>query len=370
MIILFVSNLSGDPSSGLTYSVPSRIKALESIDDVLWVNLNENITDSWKEVNSFHKLNEFGNKISLAILSEPFNKPDVVVLEDFYYFKTLMFSYELRRKGIPYIVVPRSNLTYLAQHNKSWLKKKISNHLLFYRFAQKALCIQYLTETEQKNSSCKWNKKYIIVPNGITMPDEKKKSFSKEGIKSIFIGRLNAYHKGLDLLLEAIYNEKESLIAANFSLIIYGKKNRDFEKLKEMVYNYKLMDIISFGGEITGREKEEAILMSDLFIMTSRFEGHPMGLIEALSYGLPCVVSDGTNMAGEIKNADAGWTCEGNVRSIQYALLRAIREKDQYKIKSNNSLTLAKEYNWTKLAHRFHDEVKCLLNQSHKTHKY
>jgi len=365
MIILFVSNLSGDPSSGLTYSVPSRIKALECIDDVLWINLNDNTTDSWKEVNSFHMLNEYGNRISLALLPKPFNKPDVVVFEDFYYLKTLIFSYELRRKGIPYIIVPRSNLTYLAQHNKSWLKKKISNHLLFYRFAQKALCIQYLTDTEQINSSCKWNKKYIIVPNGITMPDKKKNSFSKDGIKSIFIGRLNAYHKGLDLLLEAIYNEKESLIAANFSLIIYGKKNRDFEKLKEMVCNYKLMDIISFGGEITGREKEEAILMSDLFIMTSRFEGHPMGLIEALSYGLPCIVSEGTNMAGEINDADAGWTCEGNVRSIQNALLRAIREKDQYIIKSNNSLTLAKEYNWTKLAHRFHDEVKRLLNQYH-----
>ncbi len=41
MVIVVVSNLSGDPSSGLTYSVPARIKDLEEIDDVLWINLND-----------------------------------------------------------------------------------------------------------------------------------------------------------------------------------------------------------------------------------------------------------------------------------------------------------------------------------------
>lgn len=363
MVIVVVSNLSGDPSSGLTYSVPARIKALEEIDDVLWINLTESVCDNWKAVKSFHKISEYGDKMSLKILPEQYKRPDIVVLEDFYYLKTLLFSYELRRKGIPYIIVPRSNLTYLAQHNKAWLKKKISNFLLFYRFAQKALCIQYLTDTEKSNSSDKWNKRYIIVPNGITMPDTPKASFSEDGIKSIFIGRLNAYHKGLDLLLEAIYKEKGNLIASNFSLIIYGKENRDFEILKEMVNNFELWDIVSFGGEITGREKEEAILKSDLFIMTSRFEGHPMGLIEALSYGLPCLVSDGTNMAKEIYDADAGWMCEGNVESIQKALLMAVGEKNLYSLKSYNAVALAKKYNWEKLARRFHDEVNNLLSQ-------
>ena len=61
--------------------------------------------------------------------------------------------------------------------------------------------------------------------------------------------------------------------------------------------------------EIAGKAKEELLLNTDLFIMTSRLEGHPMGLIEALAYGVPCLVSRGTNMYDEVLSSNAGWVC-------------------------------------------------------------
>ena len=41
----------------------------------------------------------------------------------------------------------------------------------------------------------------------------------------------------------------------------------------------------------------------DLFIHTFRFEGHPIAVLEALSYGIPCLLTPGTNMAGEVEAA-------------------------------------------------------------------
>lgn len=57
--------------------------------------------------------------------------------------------------------------------------------------------------------------------------------------------------------------------------------------------------IITHGG-VYDSDKETILLNSDFFILTSRFKGHLMGLIEALSYGLFCLVTEGSNMADGI----------------------------------------------------------------------
>ena len=53
-----------------------------------------------------------------------------------------------------------------------------------------------------------------------------------------------------------------------------------------------------------------------------------MGLLEALSYGLPCLVTTGTNMA-EKSRADAGWTSDISVDGISEAL-KSIKKKGNH----------------------------------------
>ena len=98
--------------------------------------------------------------------------------------------------------------------------------------------------------------------------------------------------------------------------------------------------------------------------MTSRFEGHPMGLIEALSYGLPVLVSRGTNMMDEVQEADAGWICENNVDDIVKCLSRLIKEKNFFAKKSQNARFLAAKYNWNLLAKDFHQKISNIIQAS------
>ena len=346
--------------AGPSWSVPASVGAQASLDNVLWVNTNEDILPHWKKIECFHRLSEFG-KLSLSNLPAPFDKPDVVVFEGMYdSFKEITFSRTLRKRGIPYIIVPRGSLTYLAMHNGSKIKKVMAHKLFYDRYINSAMAIQYLTNREYEDSKYRFNGNHFILPNGIYPTNKTKTSFSERGVHAVFIGRFDSYHKGIDLLLEACKAEKDFLLSSGFMLSLYGTETEDWHRAKEEINRWG-KDFININSAVTGKEKEDALLAGDVFVMTSRFEGHPMGMIEALSYGLPCLASNGTNMSEEIENNDAGWACTADISSIRQSLHTIIDNKNTLYQKGENALRLSEQYNWNKLALDFHTHVTKLL---------
>lgn len=365
MIILFISSLSANIASGMSWSVPASVEAQSKIDNVLWINLSNAYIEHWSHVKAYHNYREYGKRLQLKKLPYPFNKPDIVVFEGVYDLKSPIFARELRKNRIPYIIVPRCALTYKGQNNNSKWKKRIANFFIFNRFIRKADSIQYLTASEKKSSSPDWNKHDFILPNGFTTPKRTKTEFISNGIKAIFIGRLDMYQKGLDVLLEA-FNEVHSILRENnFTLCIYGPKTYQYKELQKYIDDKKMDDIVSLGGEIKGITKENVLLSSDLFILTSRFEGHPMALIEALAYGVPSLVSSGSNMMEEIMQSDSGWVCEElNSSNVASKLLDIIKEKDLFKIKSENAKRLSENYDWSVISNALHRELKKIINDN------
>ena len=360
MNILYISNMPAMAEAGPSWSVPAGVKAQSEIDNVLWINTKEDSLSHWREIDCFHVLSEYGN-LSLRNLPRPFNKPDVVVFEGMYdSFKEITFSRILRKFKIPYVIIPRGSLTYLAMHNGSRIKKALAHKLFYDKYIEGALAIQYLTNREYEDSKYRFNGKHFIIPNGIYPPSMVKKEFSDKGVHAVFIGRFDAFHKGLDLLIEACKKSKDYLLDKGFQLSLYGTETSDWFRINEDVCKWG-GDFIHINSAVVGKEKEAALLSGDVFVMTSRFEGHPMGLIEALAYGLPCLVSDGTNMADYVAGYNAGWICKADVNSISNALHSLMDNNDTLREKGDNALKLSLQYNWSKLAMDFHNQIEKLL---------
>ena len=73
----------------------------------------------------------------------------------------------------------------------------------------------------------------------------------------------------------------------------------------------------------------------------------PLGILEALSYGIPCVASEGTTLAQRISDADAGWNAGETVETIADALTRCLSEKSRWSEKGDNGRRLAEStYSW------------------------
>lgn len=354
MNILHIACTNGDMCNGVQVVVPQHLIAQSKYANIGFMNIS-NI-----QVSGFNKQFNWRNDSTLSDLPSPFNHPDLVVFHEAYRIQYLKISSYLRKKNIPYVIIPHGELSKGAQ-KKKYFKKKIANILLFNRFINNSIAIQCLSTLELESTN--FGKKKFIGTNGIDIPASTNNKFSENGIRFVYIGRLDIYHKGLDLMLEGFANVKELLVDNNCSLTIYGPDILDrLKKLKELVKSKDLEDFVYLNKEIFDDEKQNVLLNGDVFIQTSRFEGMPMGILEALSYGLPCFVTQGTNLGEIINEYNAGWVAETNSNSISEKLKICIMDKERYYIKSQNSNKIIKEFfEWSVIAGKTIEEYKKLI---------
>ena len=282
-------------------------------------------------------------------LPEPFNKPDIVVIHEVYYKEYLKIGKNLKKNGIPYIIVPHGCLTVSAQ-NKKKIKKIVANFLLFNKFIKNAKAVQFLSENEKQNTMFKF--KSFIGTNGVEIPVIKKETFNKSKVEFIYIGRVDVEIKGIDLMIEAVCQKNNPYIRDNAYISLYGPIfDKHKTMLNELIKKNSLEKIVELNSAVCGGEKINKLLSGDIFIQTSRTEGMPMGILEALSYGMPCLVTRGTNLGELIEKYDAGWIAETNAESIAEKMEQAIKDKGKWPEKSLNAIKLIEEnFVWSKVA--------------------
>lgn len=362
MNILFISNLTGNLFAGPNNSVPAQIAAQSNIDNIFWYNINHNRREEWIDLQC-KNLDDYPSG-RLSDLPSPFNHPDVVAIEEFYCYPFSKIIYDIQKLNIPYIIIPRSELTQKAQQ-KNRVKKIIGNFLFFKSFAKRAAAIMYLSAQEQVESCEQWKNNFFIVPNGTRYRDFCIKNYRPRVINAVYIGRYEKYQKGLDILIGSIVKTKELLREAGFVLTMYGVDQENTVRyLESEICRYNITDLVIIKGCIYGSEKHEVLTKAEVFVLTSRFEGMPMGLIEALSYGLPAIVTSGTNMAEEILKQKAGWCSDNSEEGVVRAIKQMIEAKQNGELEkySRAAYTMSMNYSWENIAEQTHTRFESIIN--------
>jgi len=305
--------------------------------------------DNWNPSYPVYTMENTDARKTLEKLRSPHNQPDIVIFHSTYIPNHIRIANELRKRSIPYIIVPRGGMTIDSQKIK-FLKKRIANFLFYSNYVDGAAAIHYLTKGEAEATKS-WNTNHFIIGNGIDKKNPINDKQKREGVQFVFIGRLDIYHKGLDLLINGLALAKDDFAESKSKFELYGPDSNDSNNLLEkMILESELAPYVSLKGPVYDNEKLEVLKNTDVFVHTSRFEGHPMGVLEALSYGIPCLLTPGTNMSAEVVESGAGWGTEATEESIADTIKHIIINKLKIKEMKNCAILLSEDYHWNSIA--------------------
>jgi len=162
----------------------------------------------------------------------------------------------------------------------------------------------------------------VVIPNGVDLPEDPPAQVVA-GSPWLYIGRLAVADKGLDVLIDG-YAEASNR-AALPKLILRGPDYRGGRSwLENRVARHGVQARVEIGDAVFGDAKAELLGGCSLFIHTSRTEGLPVALLEAMAHSRPIAVTPGTNMVEPVSRSGAGVVISASTtEDVAAALLHA-----------------------------------------------
>lgn len=166
-----------------------------------------------------------------------------------------------------------------------------------------------------------------------------KYGFSEEDKIIIFVGRLENSKNPL-LLINSFYYLRKNY--PNVVLLIIGTGS--FEKIiAKKIKEYGLEEKVKLFGAVFNEEVLKLLRLSDVFLMTSAFEGMPISVLEALASGLPVVSTDVGEVKKVVKDGFSGRVVSNHSKDdIAKAVFEVLNDKEKFNAK--NCVDSIKDY--------------------------
>lgn len=183
------------------------------------------------------------------------------------------------------------------------------------------------------------------------------------------VGRIDAgYYKGFDVLIKAFSHtiKKDDWVLQ----IAGGGTDKSIEKYKNLAKECGIEDKVHFIGYTAS--VLELYRNAGIFVLSSRYEGFGLVLIEAMSQGCACVACDYGGRQKEIVGSeDNALCCEpDNVDSLTTALDRVMISEDLRLKLQRNGMERSKlfridriEERWEEIFKFYKDENSCFLSR-------
>ncbi len=266
----------------------------------------------------------------------------------------------LNKNQRKYVITPHGAYNTVAME-KSKLRKKVYFNLFEKRVIKNASKIHCIGESEIDGLQTVFpNQKSVLIPYGFEqLKEEFQINSHQKQIIFGFVGRLDIYTKGLDLLVESFASFNANHPDSKFWIIGDGKEKDELHKLIE---SYKMSGKIELLGSKFGEEKNDLIKKMDVFVHPSRNEGLPVSVIEAAHFSKPCIVTKNTNIGYIIEKYNAGINIpfpDSKLLEQAFIEIHNIRKNQyQYEKICRNALKMVKEaFDWNTILQQMNTQL-------------
>jgi len=201
------------------------------------------------------------------------------------------------------------------------------------------------------------SEKISIIPNGVDLSlfDITSK---KNPRKIVFAGAMY-YHRGLDILLEAIPYIIKKIPDTKFVLLGSGA---EMDKLKKIVLENKLEDSVEFKGWLKREKIPENISDASIGIgplrltdVTSR--ALPIKVLEYMAVSLPIIAQKGTLPEDVLENEKNGYFIE-NVNDLVEKIILLLNQPEKIEEMGIQSSKMVQKFSWDKVVKNIIEESK------------
>jgi glycosyltransferase involved in cell wall biosynthesis len=250
---------------------------------------------------------------------------------------------------IKFVLTPHGAYNSVAMQRSSFTKK------LYFKLFERTLLrnayrIHSIGQSEVEGlDSIFPNDKSFLLPYGFEMPVVNKEVVKSNQFIIGFVGRIDVYTKGLDVLLEAVFQFQKT--HKDVALWIVGD-GEEMSFLKTFIAEHSMNNVVLYGKKF-GDEKNDLIQAMTVFAHPSRNEGLPTSVLEAASFGVPSIVTEATNVASYIDKYKAGMSIETTSADQLLVALKEMYDSKDFDYAPNCIEMLNNEFAWSVLVQEY-----------------
>lgn len=139
-----------------------------------------------------------------------------------------------------------------------------------------------------------------------------------------------------------------------------GQEKKNIKNYIEKLHLLKKVKILDYTDNV------HAIMKSfDVFILTSKYEGIPLTIMDALALGIPVVASNVGSISEIVKNGFNGFTLElNNINGFVETIINIINNRNLYETLSSNAIYSVQNFTVEKMVKEYENLYLRLLNKS------
>ncbi|MEW6571714.1 MAG: glycosyltransferase family 4 protein [Nitrospirota bacterium] len=199
-----------------------------------------------------------------------------------------------------------------------------------------------------------------VIPNGIS--PELLETSSEDGNYILYIGRIDIYGKGLDILLKAYAEFHKSF--PDIRLIITGDgRDREMFQAELTRLHNDVRKNVELQGWVSGNSKIEIIKNALFCIFPSRHEVQPISVLEAMACGKAVVVSELPELRYVIINRAGLSFRTGDALTLTQSM-KELMTNIERKEMGERGRDWVKEFTWEKIAEQYEQFLYKVLDKS------